>query len=624
MLYSTDDVELVRKAQRGDRDCLNRLAETARVRLHEYVFRLTLDEDLTQDIVQETMLDMLRIFKKLRADEKFWGWLHGIAFNKVRRHYGKQWRRRTLRLSEAARERVPTTANDTLTEVVTDELKQLVLNSVGQLAPRHRAVLTLRCYDQLSYAEIAHLIGCSEIGARAMFYRAKKSLARLLSNHGLGKGALLLALVAFGKMTAASKAGAARIAVTGATLQVGPLGALLGTMTARTGLIALAAAGTLVAGSAAIAPKSLRAMLPIGGNPAARLPESPWQSASSQRQECWYYFPEGGRTPVMIRLLEPDSGRTGTTCRILQNQYANYHYDDSAHAIRIRNYRAWKPDLSVMGLPTDEPGLSRFLSAVQGGAADVELTKNRAPGLLVICHHEGDRTGRIWRIDRHLNVLDEEYFHFSWPETTRIIDDRDAMHQRGWTWFRIDGRIGNRQVSGTGRLPFVYASAEEHYPWLKIELDTQSTFIDTPGGAGILDRAGRLVERLPGGSFFQGMPRPWMGLHCIDTVRRDAAHCRLRFETTCDDAASAKVTVRVDEITLVYTVDMETDVIDRIEFFTGDPVEANRIGVLDFVYLQDIPDSEGPAFETPREPGRRAAASQGPGLLWLKDLTTGR
>ncbi len=254
----------------------------------------------------------------------------------------------------------------------------------------------------------------------------------------------------------------------------------------------------------------------------------------------------------------------------------------------------------------------------------MELTRSRTLGLLVICHHDGERTGRIWRIDRHLNVLDEEYFHFSWPETTPVIDDRDVMHQRGWTYFQVNGRLGDREVTGMGCLPFVHASAREHFPWLKLDIGTQLTLIDTPGGAGILDGSGRVVERLPGGSFFQGLPRPWMGLHCIDTVRRDAAQCRLRFETTCDDAASAKITVRANEVTLVYTVDMETDVIDRIEFFTGAPIEANRTEVLDFVYLQEIPEPECRTFEAPREPGRGADASRAPGLLWLKDLTTGR
>ena len=625
-MYPTDDVELVRKAQQGDRDCLNRLAEAARVRLHQYVFRMTLDDDLTQDIVQETILEMLRIFEKLHTGEKFWGWLQGIAFNKVRRHYGKQWRRKALRLQKAVHQAAGDKGNDTLTQVVTDELKQIVLQSIGQLTAQHRAVLTLRCYDDLSYAEIANLIGCSEIGARATFYRAKKSLIRLLSNHGLGKGSLLLALIAFGKLTATSKAGAAQVAITGATLQVGPIGALLGAMTPKTGLV-LATTAAVAVGSATVVPRMLPRALPGTAHPAVPLPESPWRSVSTQQQECWYHFPEAGRSPVMIRLLEPDAGRTGATCRILQNQYANYHYDDRADAVRIGNCRAWKPDLSVMGLPTDDAEMRRFIAAVQGRAADVELTRNRTSGLLVICRQEGGRPGQIWRIDRHLNVLDEEYFHFSWPETMRVIDERDVMHERGWTYFRISGTVGDRTVSGTGRLPFVYASAQEHSPWLRIEASDGRTFVDTPRGAEIRDRDGRVVERFEGGRFFKGLPRPWMGLHCIDTVRRDAAESRLRFETAArNDGNAVNVTVYTDDMTLVYTVDMETDVIETIELFAGAPAESNRIGRLDFTYLQALPEASDAqaTFDAPAQPRSTTAAAQGTGLLWLTDLITER
>ncbi|NLZ05863.1 MAG: RNA polymerase sigma factor [Phycisphaerae bacterium] len=625
MFNETDNVELVRKAQQGDRASLDRLAETARVRLHEYVFRMTLDEDLTGDIVQETILEMLRIFKTLQYREKFWGWLHGIAFNKVRRHYGKQWRQQRLRRREAERESPIPIANDVLTEVVTDELKQIILTSVQQLAPRHRAVLTLRCYDHLSYAEISRLIGCTEIGARAVFYRAKRCLAGLLSEHGLGKGSLLLALVAFGKMTAASTASAAQVAITGATLQVGPLAAVLAMLTGKTGLIALAAAGTVAAASVAISPQTLRAVLPGDARRTDSLPASPWQAASTQLQECWYYFPEGGQTPVMIRLLEPDAGKPAAACRILQNQYANYHYDDDAETIRIKNYHAWKPDLSVTGLPTDDPALSRFVAQVQGHAADMELTRNRAAGLLVICRHESERAGQIWRIDRHMNVLDEEYFHFSWPETAPVVDDRDAMHRRGWTFFQIDGSIGGRDVSGTGRVPFVYTSARKHYPWLRIEIDGRQTCVDTPQGAGRYDRTGRATELLPGGSFFQGLPRPWTGLHCVDTIRRDAAQQRLRFETVRqDDGAHVKVIVHAMPIGLVYTVDMQTDIVETIELFEATPVEANRIGRLSFAYLQEIAEPADRSFDAPREPRSGPAVSDGTGLLWLTQLAGGR
>ena len=47
MINYEEHAELVRKAQLGDKECLNRLAEAARVHLREYVLRLTLREDLT-------------------------------------------------------------------------------------------------------------------------------------------------------------------------------------------------------------------------------------------------------------------------------------------------------------------------------------------------------------------------------------------------------------------------------------------------------------------------------------------------------------------------------------------------------------------------------------------------
>jgi len=68
---NADYIELVEKAQLGDKDSLNRLAEAARPRLHKYVQRLTLQEDLTEDIVQETLTEMFKVFEKLKKTDRF-------------------------------------------------------------------------------------------------------------------------------------------------------------------------------------------------------------------------------------------------------------------------------------------------------------------------------------------------------------------------------------------------------------------------------------------------------------------------------------------------------------------------------------------------------------------------
>lgn len=621
MSHRPNDIVLVKKAQLGDKDSLSNLAERARVRLHEYVLRLTLDEDLAQDIVQETMLEMLRILQKLRKAETFWPWLYGIATNKTRNHYGKLWRRRTRNFSEAGYEPQPAASDDALSEVVTEELKQIVARSVAQLAPHHRAILTMRCYDHLSYAEIAKLMDCSEIGARASFYRAKKFLARRLSAHGLGKGSLVLALVAFGKMTATSKVSAAQVAVTGAMLQVGPLGALVGATTAKTGLIALAAAGGLAAGTVALEPAHVTAIFGTRPGQARALPVSPLRLDASQKQECWYYFPEGARGAVMQRLVQSDADGRNSVCQILQNQFANYHFDEQRGTVQINNYRAWRPDLSVMRLPTDSPELSAFLQRMEERPADMELTARDRRGLLVICNNQGEQGSRIWRIDRHVNVLEEEYFHVSWPESIPIADNRDAMHQRGWTYFEVHGRVGGRSISGVGRVPFVYTNARAEYPWLRLRVDGGETFVDTPAGAAIYDRDGLVAAHLAGGSFFQGLLRPWMGLHCVDTIRRDAAERELPFETAYDEEAErTEITVRTGDVVLLYTVNMEMDLIETIGYAVDSSGKGISQGELRFVYHQDIPGETDGKYAAPGNLRFGSTRKQQLPDLWLERL----
>ena len=60
MKKNVDYVSLVERAQLGDKQSLERLTELAEERLREDVSRITLNPDLTQDIVQEILLEMLK------------------------------------------------------------------------------------------------------------------------------------------------------------------------------------------------------------------------------------------------------------------------------------------------------------------------------------------------------------------------------------------------------------------------------------------------------------------------------------------------------------------------------------------------------------------------------------
>jgi hypothetical protein len=279
----------------------------------------------------------------------------------------------------------------------------------------------------------------------------------------------------------------------------------------------------------------------------------------------------------------------------------------------------YNPDLSVKRLPTDSEALSEFIAQVEGRPADMEYVSSRKRGLLVICKRSTAGDSRIWRIDRHLNVLEEEYFQLDWPESTRIIDNRDTMHRRGWTYFRITGRIGGEQVASVGRIPFVYATSRWHYPWLRLQVGNRIKIIDSGAEANVRDENGRVVARYPGGSFFEGLGRPWEGLHTIDAVRRDAAEKQVWFETKhVPRVGKAEVLFTCEQAELTYTIDMETDVIENIAFSASN---GNK-GELKFSYLQEF-DRETDEFAAPRRVGYSRPHRDQPGMLWLVKLVDG-
>jgi len=430
---------------------------------------------------------------------------------------------------------------------------------------------------------------------------------------------LLTALVIFGKLTASTEATAANISVTAATLKVSAAASLAAMVTSKTAIVSLTGAGVIAASTVAITHGTNNIDNKLQKTSTQTSFNTPQQTrANKPIEQCWYFFPEGAGGPVMMRLLEFSKSGKQSYCQYLQNEHANYSSDKTT--IYMNNFRMYNPDLSVRRLPTDGEDLTDFISRIAGGQDDMEYVFGKGKGLLVISKRSSDHGDRIWRIDRHFNVLEEEYFQFDWPESAKIIDKRDEMHKRGWTCFRIAGRLNGQQVSGTGQIPFVYATSKRFSPWLKLQIGSSLTIADSGTTACVFDGSGKAVATYAGGSFFKGLGRPWMGLHTIDTVRRDAAEKEVWFETKkISGDNKAEVVLTGEQAKLVYTIDMETDVIEKITFSTG----SGDRGELRFSYLQNI-DNHGSEFTRPRTGSYRRPQQSPPGMLWLVKLINSR
>jgi RNA polymerase sigma factor (sigma-70 family) len=240
---------LIHEAKLGNKDSMNRLAELAGDRLYAYIFRLTLDQTLTQDILQETILFMIQSINQLEHVDHFWGWIFRTAMGKVQHYYRDQNRRKTVELSEDERlyihNRVSADFNDGLTELLRKELSDAVFMAMKKLKMRYRNILILRCFENLDYAEIGEVMNCSELRSRVMFFRAKTSLRRELAMQGFGKYYFLIALALFGIVTTSAKA-ASSATITASSLEVGFTASLIAVVLSKIG-ISTAAVATAIA-----------------------------------------------------------------------------------------------------------------------------------------------------------------------------------------------------------------------------------------------------------------------------------------------------------------------------------------------------------------------------------------
>ena len=129
------------------------------------------------DAFQETFLSALRAYDRLTPDSNLRGWVMTIAHRKALDiHRARARAPDPVAPSEAEQHAPPTPAADAGVDVSGGEH----WGRVRALPPRQRAVLTLRHAGDLTYAEIAIVLGGSEDAARRAAADGLKSLRKEL------------------------------------------------------------------------------------------------------------------------------------------------------------------------------------------------------------------------------------------------------------------------------------------------------------------------------------------------------------------------------------------------------------------------------------------------------------
>jgi RNA polymerase sigma-70 factor, ECF subfamily len=175
------DAQLINEA-RDDPEAFGELYRRHAMALHGW-FRARTDERNAEDLTAETFAQAVLSLKRFRdeASGSAAPWLFGIAKNLLRHHHERR------RVETAARRKLgmPIRFNESELDAVderssSEQLGRELEGALALLPAAQRQALQLRVVEELSYADVAATLGCSELAARLRVMRARTSLTRLL------------------------------------------------------------------------------------------------------------------------------------------------------------------------------------------------------------------------------------------------------------------------------------------------------------------------------------------------------------------------------------------------------------------------------------------------------------
>lgn len=192
-----DPVQLIReiKQERNVEANFRWLFDRHYAQILRFFRRKGFDPEVCRDLTQETFVSVYKGLKDLRHEEQFESWLFAIAHNvwcsQIERQTAQKRSVMLLSLEGESESddrpsiaaRVADQSADPLTVALDKEKLEKLSEALQQLPQQMRRCAQLRVVHDLSYAEIAALMGISINTVKAHLHQAQKALRTQLSSY---------------------------------------------------------------------------------------------------------------------------------------------------------------------------------------------------------------------------------------------------------------------------------------------------------------------------------------------------------------------------------------------------------------------------------------------------------
>ena len=172
----------------GEAHLVSELFERHHRSVYGYFMRMTGNRELSEDLVQDVFLRILRYRETYHPQSSFTAWMYGIARNAFIDHTRKR------RLESSCVDELPEVrSNEALPDeqIHSEQEKAMLKRALEELPADKREVLILSRYQNLRYDEIGKILGCEPNAVKQRVFRAVRALSETFGKiAGAGAGGM--------------------------------------------------------------------------------------------------------------------------------------------------------------------------------------------------------------------------------------------------------------------------------------------------------------------------------------------------------------------------------------------------------------------------------------------------
>ena len=185
------DHQLIEATKRGDEAAFAEIVNRYRSPLTNYLFRMLSDYEEAVDLAQETFVRVYFAIERYHTDYAFSTYIYRIATNLAISELRKKKRRRLLSLTsffqtdegDAQEFHIPDEKSLPDEDLIEAERSRTIEKAIATLPDKYRAPIILREIQELSYEEIAQILGLGLGTTKSRISRARALLREKLKQY---------------------------------------------------------------------------------------------------------------------------------------------------------------------------------------------------------------------------------------------------------------------------------------------------------------------------------------------------------------------------------------------------------------------------------------------------------